>query len=367
MLRVLLITGSYPPMKCGVGSYTKRLAMALAECQEVKVTVLTDERAHEAEKQDGIEVLSVISGWRIAELVRIIKCITESNPDIIHIQYPTQGYSGIMPYLLPLFLRLLGKTCLQTWHEPLGRVGYSLSIKLDILLTVREDLTSSLPKLRQLALRKTKLVWIPAASLLPTMTLNDEDRNNIRNRYFQNNKLLLVFYGFLAPIKGVDALFEIVVKTNAKLIIASDFNADDNYHRDVLNKITTMGISSRISIVGFLPDVQLASILAAADAVVLPFRDGAGAWNTCIDGAVAQCTFVLTTSLTVNGYDKDRNIYFAKPGDFGEMIASLQRYAGCRLLPKQSISEWKNIAEQHLNIYKSLTLYQNNSNAIRQK
>ena len=85
MLRVLLITGSYPPMKCGVGSYTKRLAMALAECQEVKVTVLTDERAHEAEKQDGIEVLSVISGWRIAELVRIIKCITESNPDIIQL------------------------------------------------------------------------------------------------------------------------------------------------------------------------------------------------------------------------------------------------------------------------------------------
>ena len=355
MLRVLLITGSYPPMKCGVGSYTKRLAVALAECEDVNVTVLTDERAKEAEKQKKVEVLSVIRGWRIAELIIILKHIKNIDPDIIHIQYPTQGYSGRMPLLLPFFMRLLGRTCVQTWHEPLSRLGCYLSIRLNILITVKKEFMSSLPKLRQIALRKTKLVWIPAASLLPAVTLSDEDRDNIRNRYFQNVKLLLVFYGFLAPIKGVEALFEIVKKTNANLIFASDFNPVDNYHRDLLTNITAMGISSRISIAGFLPDVQLASILAAADAVVLPFRDGAKDWNTSIDGALAQGTFVLTTSLTVNGYDKKKNIYFAKPGNIDEMIESLQNYAGCRTLCKPAISEWQNIAKQHLKLYHELT------------
>ena len=53
-IRVLLITGSYPPMKCGVGSYSQRLAMALADYSGVKVTVLTDKRASEVIMRSGV-------------------------------------------------------------------------------------------------------------------------------------------------------------------------------------------------------------------------------------------------------------------------------------------------------------------------
>jgi hypothetical protein len=37
-----------------------------------------------------------------------------------------------------------------------------------------------------------------------------------------------------------------------------------------------------------------------------------------------------------------------------EMILSIQTYAGCRISSKPPISEWRNIAEQHLSIYKQL-------------
>ena len=105
---------------------------------------------------------------------------------------------------------------------------------------------------------------------------------------------------------------------------------------------------------GFLPEDRLASTLAASDAVVLPFRDGAAAWNTSIDGAVAQGTFVVTTSMTTSGYNKDKNIYFARPGDVDEMTSAIQKHAGYRIASKQPRSEWKNIAEQHLNVYRQL-------------
>lgn len=356
-MRVLLITGSFPPMKCGVGSYTQRLAMALAECQEVKVTVLTDERASGAVERNGVEVLPVIRGWKITELFRIAKYVNRLNPDIVHIQYPTQGYSGRSPMLLPLLIRFLGKPCVQTWHEPMVRMeGLCLAIGLDVLVTVREELMVNIPKLTQRVLRKKEVAWIPAASLLPTVIPNDEKRLKIRHQYISDGEILLAFYGFVAPLKGIEVLFEIVAKTNSWLLMACDFRSDDFYHRSLLDKITSMGIGSRVIMAGFLPEDQLADILAASDAVVFPFRDGVGAWNTSVDGAIAQGVFVLTTSLVVNGYNEGKNIYFAKPGNVSEMISSIQRYAGYRISPKPPTLEWRNIAERHLKIYNQIVV-----------
>ncbi|MEQ1742443.1 MAG: glycosyltransferase [Candidatus Nitrotoga sp.] len=355
-MRILIITGSYPPMKCGVGAYTQRLAMALAECKNVKVTVLTDKRASETIERNGVEVLSVIRSWRITELIHIAKCIMRFNPDIIHIQYPTQGYSGRAPMLIPLVMRLLCKHCVQTWHEPIlgGRSSLLLTIGLEVLITVRKEMMTSIPKRTQRALRGTRIAWIPATSLLPTVMLSDEERSKIRHQYISNSEVLLSYYGFVAPLKGIEVLFEIVAKTNAQLLMACDFQPNDDYHRSLLDKIKTMGIGSLITIMGFLPEVQLATILAASDAVVLPFRDGGGAWNTTIDGVIAQGTFVLTTSLIASGYNEEKNVYFAKPGNVEEMIFSIQTYAGRRISSKPPISEWRNIAEQHLSIYKQL-------------
>jgi len=119
----------------------------------------------------------------------------------------------------------------------------------------------------------------------------------------------------------------------------------------LLNRIESMGIGSRITIAGFLPGEQLATLLAAADAVVLPFRDGAKDCNTSIDGAVAQGTFVLTTSVMHSGYNNEKNIYYAMPGNVDEMITAIEKYSGHRNPCMQPRAQWRNIAEQHLKIY----------------
>lgn len=357
-MKVLLITGSYPPMKCGVGAYTQRLARALAELQYVNVTVLTDERAKGVRECDGVEVLPLIKSWKGTELTRVVKYVRQLTPDIVHVQSPSAGYPfGRIPTLLPLLIRAIGKCCVQTWHEPpvLHKARFLVSIGLNDLITVREELPTMLPGSIQKALRNTRLSWIPSASLLPTVTLHEDERLKIRHRYVSDGETLLVYYGFVAPLKGIEVLFEIVNKTNARLLLACDFNSGNNYHRSLLDQITAMGIASRVIITGFLPDEQLSYLLAACDAVVLPFRDGARPCNSTVDGAVAQGVFVLTTAVADYGYNKNKNIYSAKPGNVEEMIAAIQRYAGCRIPCRPSTSEWRNIAEQHLNIYKRKT------------
>jgi glycosyltransferase involved in cell wall biosynthesis len=356
-MNVLFVTGAYPPVKCGVGAYTQRLACALADLNDIRVTVLTDVRAIGATEQHGVEILPVIRGWRLIELIRIAKVVKKIAPDLVHVQYPTQGYSGNMPRLMPLLMRLLGMHCVQTWHEPiLGRSGLWLLIGLDVLITVREELMSSLPKFTQKALSNTKLSWIPAASILPTVSLCDDERSRLRQQYVSDDKKLLVYYGFVALLKGIEVLLEIVVKTNTKLMMACDLDPMNDYHRSLLNRISAMGIASRVVVLGFLENEELANLLAIADAVVLPFKYGAQDCNTSIDGAAAQGTFVLTTSLVHSGYKKCKNIYYAKPGNVDEMVASIEKFAGCRSLSIQSTSKWRDIAKQHLSIYKQVVL-----------
>lgn len=355
-MKIMLITGSYPPMKCGVGSYTQRLALALAQDRNVEVFVLTDERGGNATESYGVKIFPVIRAWGVFELIRIAKYVKQLNPDVVHIQYPTQGYRGWSPALLPLLIFFLRKPCVQTWHESSGSVLWNLLllVKLDRLITVRTDLISKLPRVVQLLVKKKDLILIPTTSLLPISKLTKDDIVQIRRQYVSDNEILLCFYGFIAPLKGLEMLLDIVSKMRVKLLILSDLSPEDSYHKFLLDKIVVLEIEDCVKVVGFLPDEKLASILAVSDVAIFPFKEGAESWNTSINGASSQGVFVLTTSRSYGGYNKDKNVYFAKPGNVEEMIMAIKKYAGKRSGVRPSASEWKKIADQHINIYKKL-------------
>src|SRR5512141_3088633 len=103
-MRILFIAGSYPPQKCGVGDYTKHLAWPLSNRIGVRVAVLADEEISHAPRDPQVEEFPFVKGWRVSDIPRVVKVLKEWKPDIVHIQYPTQGFYGrkILPYDLPL-------------------------------------------------------------------------------------------------------------------------------------------------------------------------------------------------------------------------------------------------------------------------
>lgn len=354
-MRVLMITGSYPPMKCGVGAYTQKLVDALSRIRELQITVLTDARANAAAPAKYYDILPVMKGWGIVELIKILTYIRQTCPDIVHIQSPSMGYPGRIPLILPLLIRISGKPCVQTWHEPVvGWGGGWLVIGLDVLVSVREDLLSKLPYLTQKALYRIPFNWLPSGCMLPAIELDEQKRSDIRRQYTSDDKIILFYYGFVAPLKGLEVLLEIVEKTNTCLLLSCDFQSENSYHRFLLNLIDTKGLKSRIFVLGFLSDEQLARYLVSSDAVVLPFRDGAQDCNTTVEAAAAQGTFVMTTSLEHKGYNKDKNIYYAKPGNVQEMIDAIKHYAGFRKDPQGPVYTWEDIADNHYLLYKQL-------------
>jgi glycosyltransferase involved in cell wall biosynthesis len=373
-LRVLLVTGSYPPMSCGVGDYTRALAEALAAEPGVEVGVLTSEPA--AAAPAGLATLfPVVRAWRWGDRTRIKEVLARWRPDLVHLQYPTQGYLGDLAWLLPLLMRLGGDKVVQTWHEVgAARLGgftsrsvptlpeklrqavaqLALTLAGGEIVVVRPDFERRMPGWYRAAGIGRRLRLIPNASVIPPVELGRDERAAERERLGAAGKTLLVFFGFLQEQKGLDDLLAILDPLAHHLVLVGAADESDPYQRDLLRRLGEPPFAGCVSRAGFLEAAQAARVMAAADAVVLPYRGGAGTWNTTLKAAALQGTFVLTTAVDRHGYQAEENVYYARCGDRADLGEALRRYAGRRAaaLPADRARQaWGQIARAHLEVY----------------
>ena len=89
-MKVMMVTGSYPPLKDGVGDYTYRLCYTLRQFlgeDSVYVVSTRTGRADEEHPRD----FPVVSEWNLKGIVQVIKQVRSLRPDVVHIQYPAAG------------------------------------------------------------------------------------------------------------------------------------------------------------------------------------------------------------------------------------------------------------------------------------
>ena len=347
-------------MKCGVGDYTANLARALARREDTSVAVLTDVAATPIPPDFDFQVFPISRGWRMADFFRIADTARGWQPDLVHVQYPTQGYgTSYLPFLLPTLFRILRVPIVQTWHEyHMERVRKNLinAVLSGGLIAVRPDFKAMMPKWYRWLVRRKRFAFIPSASAIPPVRLTDSERLRMRSRFVLRSANLVVYFGFTHPAKQVELLFEIADPSRDHLVLIGDLNSDDEYQKAILTRASQEPWTGKVTVTGFLPPEEVGRILALADAVVLPFRDGGGIWNTSIHAAVAQGTFVLTTAREQHGYDSSRNIFYARQGDVADMRQALRTYIGNRRpgVDEDPASEWAAIAEAHTALYASV-------------
>jgi glycosyltransferase involved in cell wall biosynthesis len=365
-VKILLVTGSFPPMRCGVGDYVLQLAQALAAQEGVEVGVLTSRSADVRSSCTRFTVFAVVEGWRLTEAPKVMGHVRRWKPDIVHIQYPTQGYGdGSLPAFLPLLCRLAGYRVVQTWHEIPQRFTAGT-----LLWLVRQRAVSGgvvfvrprseymlAPALRS-ALRNKVTRFIPNASVLARAHLTAEEQRSIREKFGRPGAALVAYFGFIYRAKGVEQLFEIANPEEHHILIIGEKKGrdPDTYYREVAVRASSQPWTGRVTLAGFLPAEEVGRVIAAADAVVLPFLGGGGEWNTSIHGAQAQGTFVLTTSAERHGFDAETNTYFARPSDVAAMRAALEQYIGRKLATvSESVGQsWQTISAAHLDLYRTM-------------
>ncbi len=360
-MKVLFVTGSFPPDRCGVGDYCFNLAKALSSVPSIQVAVLTSTSAGQIVRSEGVDVFPVIERWWVSEVWKFIEVIRIWAPTIVHIQYPTQGYGGgRLPVLIPLISFLMGKKVIQTWHEPYRREEairlFSQAIVPGKVIVTRLQYKENLISSIRWILWGKKLVWLPITSNIPK-AISSEREGHVcqawKDRYLNGQKRLIVFFGFIYSHKRVELLFEIADPDRDQIVIAGGMDQNDPYCRKILHLTSTIRWQGKAVVTGFLPSNEIAELLSAADAVVLPFQKGGGESNGTLHAAVLQGTFVLTTSRYRRGYDPEQNAYYANPDDIQEMKASLDAYAGKRRPFSKEIdgNRWGEIAMQHYSFY----------------
>lgn len=352
-----MISGSYPPMRCGVGDYTQRLVCALRE-DGVETRVLTSEAAQHA--ANGAEVPGVrgMRSWHRRALAPFFDQLSGFQPDAVHIQFPTQGYDALSGLVaMAAHARFRARVpVVVTMHEyiPDGlHAGiYALAALASRIVVVRPQYHERTPALAKALVRRAKIRFIPNASAVPAISLTAAERASTRQE-LARDAAIVAFFGFSYPHKGVDLLFQIADPARHHLLLIGELSSGDAYHQRLRQLAASPQWKDRVTITGFVEADRAARLLAAADAVVFPYREGGGGWNSSLHAAMSQETFVLITSQEQRGYDVAANVYYARPGDVPEMRDALAAHGGTRL-DRKAPDSWKDIARAHRELYAGL-------------
>ncbi len=295
-MRVLFITGEYPPMQGGVGDYTWRLGSTLAELG-VDVHVLTAEEAGPAyllpAGVDNVYPIMRRWGWGLARQVNLV--VANAAADVVHIQYQSAAFD-LHPAvnLLPRSLRGGAASVVVTFHDlrtpyvfpKAGPLRWRANLEMAshseaVIVTNAEDrlrlgATPALtPRLHEIPIGANVLPDLPAGF----------DRAAQRTRYGVGpDDLLLCYFGFLNESKGGEELMDATAALVASglpahlLMIGGHVGASDStnaaYLDHVRRRVVELGLRQRVHWTGFVGADEVSAAFAAADIAVLPYRDG---------------------------------------------------------------------------------------------
>ena len=403
-LRVLLVTGEYPPAVGGVGDYTALLATH-ARAAGAHVCVLTG-RVPGTPDEPGMR--RTVRSWGIGCSGAITDAIRAEYPHTVHIQYQAGAYGGTGG--IALFARSYRGTNVPGWG------GTSTRLHPPLIVTFHDLLAPYLfPKagpLRPLALWSlarasaaviatngedyqqlqadsavaARLHLIPIGSNIPALPhVGDRaaTRQRVRARLgMGDDQLLLAYFGLVSASKGLDTLLDALQTVEGRtpghyrlLLIGGKASETDRLRlggADHLEgELAARGLAGRVIATGTLPPDEVAAHLVAADLAVLPYRDGASWRRGSLLAALAQGTPVVTTRPRPD-YDAagqlpalldGENALLVPPGDPAALAAAIARAGDDPALRErlaagaQALGQhfgWEAISTRHLAVYESV-------------
>ncbi len=315
-MRVLLITGEFPPMQGGVGDCTNETAEALAALG-VQVQVLTSTRAatdNSYSRPPSFAIHPSVKQWNWSALRTIFNTIREFSPDIVHIQFQIAAF-GMHPaiYFLP--------RSLAHWDRDRVRVAVTFhDLRLPYLFPkagpVRGWITRFLARsshaviatnvedyLKLETWNLNHLSLIPIGSNIPTTPPPNYQRWVWRAQLgVAEIETLLCYFGFLNESKGGETLVRaLALIPNTKLLmIGGQTGASDPtnaaYLTRVKNLIAELGLSDRVIWTDYTPPEIVTANFLSSDICVLPYRDGASFRRGTLMAALAHGMAIVTTS-----------------------------------------------------------------------
>lgn len=371
-MRIGLITGEYPPLQGGVGAYTDVLARVFSE-RGHQVFIFSEPRT---QQQHQTIPLTQHNGWGLTAIPAIRRWVASNDLDIVNLQFQTAAFN--MSPLIHFLPNFLNKPFVTTFHDlrypylfpKAGKLRDWIVMHLaksssGVIVTNYEDYRNvgHLPC--------TEVIPI-GSNILANLT-PDYDRTVWREKAgAAENDFLLAYFGFINHSKGVDILLQALAELNQptiKLVMiggrtgtADPTNAASADSIDAL--IDELNLSNRITWTGFVEDAEVSAYLRAADAVVLPFRDGASYRRGSLMAAIQHDCAIITTQPThENSPFSNENMCLVQSDnvtDLSNAIKSLWCDAPKRIQLQSEVAQlkelfdWQSIAEKYETLFEQI-------------
>lgn len=330
-MKVLFITGEFPPMEGGIGDNTRALGQALAAAG-ADVHVLT---ATQAGPAPGLTVHPLVRRWGWGFWNTLYGVVRREQPAIVHIQYQAAAYA--MHPAINFLPRGWGAWCrarallrsqggprprfVVTFHDL--RVPYLFpkagvlrrQVVLELARSSDAAITTNREDYEQLARHLGRSpALIPIGSAIARNLPEAYDRNAWRARWGAGpGDLLVCHFGFINARKGVDTLLDALHllttlhrdEVKARLLMmggrtgASD-PTNVAYLERIEAQIERLGLTDTVRWTGYLSPQEVSACFAAADVCALPFRDGASFLHSTFHTALVHGVPILTTQPRVH-------------------------------------------------------------------
>ena len=374
-LRVALVHGRADPAHDGVADYTVHLGEAL--------------------DRQGADVVDVPVDPGARGLARAVRYLRASHVDVAHVQFAPSafGFSGAVGLLGDL----AGTPLVTTLHEYGGwscapRVPAGVWSALERRRLADRDTGRLVPRSAAVlttngehaaVLRDRWGVASRRAPLLPNVEVDPDAPDRVTTRRalgVPEDAELVVFFGFVHPVKGLRYLADAVARLAAEhprlhLLVLGGFTSlalpEDEaaaFRAELTGQIAEVGAADRVTITGHRPAGEVSAALQAADVAAFPFTAGA----TCKSGALlAALDHGLPTLVTRRPdapadpdlRDGETVVVAPQVRDAGVLVDGLRRLLDDEALRRKVAEgghalvhgrDWDALAAEHVALYREV-------------
>ena len=358
---------TYPPIECGVATYTQYLTDALRK-KDIDVYIVSHVGG------SGYQVFPSFD-YEDGDLAeKAFSAMTRFTPDVVHIQHEFGLYGkhmGISVVPLILQFRLIGIPVVTTLHTVYTNMSKehelitrSILINSNYVL-VHEDYQLETIQNKFPSELSEKVHVIPHGAREIDPIANAKEKLGL-----PPDKKIVLMIGYIRPSKNFELIVDLLPQIlkaypDVLLVIAGKIRGQEyiDYRNMLFNRISSSPVKDNIIFIrGQLPQHIFDTIISAADVVVLPYKISSQS------GILAHCLafgrpIVASSSPGLENIigESDGGIACSNDREFVDNIIKIlsdEEYAkklseNGRRYVRQKIS-WSIIADRHIDLYNSL-------------
>ncbi|PIU42086.1 MAG: hypothetical protein COS99_02070 [Candidatus Omnitrophica bacterium CG07_land_8_20_14_0_80_42_15] len=379
-MKICMISGTLPDLPCGVGDYTYLLCSELKRQNNHELIILTT-KAPNIKAIEGVGIRQIVNEWKFSSAKVLLEELKKENPDLIHIQYPTQAYkAGLMINFLPMLIKraLKGVPIVATVHDaktahPFNKLRLIPFIFFadKIILTVTEEkeyLVKRFPSLW------SKFEVIHLGSNIKVYELSNNDRRNERlGLGVRDEEILISHFGYMLQKKKIEIIFHALKRLigkglKVKLILISSFNPErDKYHAKLKDLVNKLNLNDYIIWTGYRAERDVSKDISSSDIGVQIYPDGVSFRRTSFIAPLMHGLPLITTKSgkLPEGLKDRENVLTFYPDDINGLASAMTELIefpdlrerlkkNTKALLKQF--SWENVAKEHLALYGRLIM-----------